>query len=47
MKLALLNIATRFEKLARNFLALIHIPCAMLWLQDIENAPSTPGSQLE
>jgi transposase len=27
-------IATRFEKLARNFLALIHLACAMLWLQD-------------
>lgn len=32
-------IATRFEKLARNFLALIHIACAMLWLQDMDDAP--------
>jgi transposase len=30
-------IATRFEKLARNFLALIHLACAMLWLQDLED----------
>lgn len=25
-------IATRYEKSARNFLALIHIACSMLWL---------------
>lgn len=30
-------IATRFEKTARNFLALIHIACSMLWLQDLED----------
>ena len=25
-------IATRFEKTARNFLALIHVACATMWL---------------
>jgi transposase len=28
-------IAKRFEKLARNFLALIHLACSILWLQDL------------
>ena len=27
------RIATRYEKTARNFLAMIHIACAMVWLQ--------------
>jgi transposase len=33
-------LATRFEKLARNFLALIHLACSMLWLQDLDETPS-------
>ena len=28
-------IATRFEKTARNYLALIQLACSMLWLQDV------------
>jgi transposase len=27
------RIATRYEKTARNFLAMIHLPCAMIWLR--------------
>jgi transposase len=27
------RIATRYEKTARNFLALIHLACAMVWLR--------------
>ena len=27
------RIATRYEKTARNFLAMIHIACAMVWLR--------------
>jgi transposase len=32
-------IATRFEKTARNFLALVHVACARLWLQETRDAP--------
>jgi len=28
-------LATRFEKTARNYLALVQLACAMLWLQDM------------
>lgn len=28
-------IATRFEKTARNYLALLHVACAVIWLQDL------------
>ena len=28
-------IATRFEKTARNYLALVQLACSMLWLQDL------------
>jgi transposase len=28
-------IATRFEKTSRNFLALIHVACSFIWLQDL------------
>jgi transposase len=27
------RIATRYEKTARNFLAMIHLACAMVWLR--------------
>jgi transposase len=27
------RVATRYEKTARNFLAMIHIACAMVWLR--------------
>jgi transposase len=27
-------IATRYEKTARNFLALVHVACARIWLED-------------
>ena len=28
-------LATRFEKTARNYLALLHLACSMIWLQDL------------
>jgi transposase len=28
-------IATRFEKTARNYLALLHVACSLIWLQDL------------
>ena len=28
-------IATRFEKTARNYLALVQLACSMIWLQDL------------
>lgn len=28
-------IATRFEKTARNYLALLHLACSMIWLRDL------------
>ena len=30
-------LATRFEKTSRNYLALVQLACAMLWLQDLLN----------
>jgi transposase len=27
------RVATRYEKTARNYLAMIHLACALLWLQ--------------
>jgi transposase len=28
-------VATRFEKTSRNYLAVLHVACAMLWLRDL------------
>jgi transposase len=32
-------IATRYEKTARNFLALVHLACARLWLEETRDTP--------
>jgi transposase len=34
------RIATRYEKTARNFLAMIHLACAMVWLRSLSTRPS-------
>ena len=28
-------VATRFEKTARNYLAILHLACLMVWLRDL------------
>jgi transposase len=28
-------LATRFEKTARNYLALLHVACSLIWLRDV------------
>lgn len=28
-------LATRFEKTAKNYLALVHVACSLIWLRDI------------
>lgn len=28
-------LATRFEKTSRNYLALLHVACSMIWLQEL------------
>jgi transposase len=32
-------IATRYEKTARNYLALVHVACARLWLEHVAPSP--------
>ncbi|HLK36257.1 MAG TPA: IS5/IS1182 family transposase, partial [Polyangiaceae bacterium] len=32
-------IASRYEKTARNFLALVHLACARLWLEKTRDSP--------
>jgi transposase len=32
-------IATRFEKTARNYLAILHLACARLWLEETRDSP--------
>jgi transposase len=32
-------VATRFEKTARNYLALVHLACARIWLDSIRDTP--------
>jgi len=38
-------IATRYEKTARNYLALVHVACARLWLDTRSSTPSTSKSK--
>ena len=39
-------IATRFEKTARNFLALLHVACSVLWLASLIACSPSAGTSI-